>query len=156
MAPLIAAVKSKAFITALQVGGTALSVVGTLQAGEAEKSQAEIEAALAESQALQEEIRGVEEERLRRKEGEKLKARQIAQFAKGGVRVGEGTPLLVMAETILDTQEDVAAIQEGTKARAGTFRLTGQTFRSVGKAAKRTSRLKAGSSLLSGISGLTT
>ena len=142
--------------TIAQIGGTALSVIGTLRAGSAAEEQSEIEQARAEGQALQEEIRGVEVERLRRKEGEKLKARQIAQFAKGGVRVGEGTPLLVMAETLLDTEEDVLAIKEGTQARAGTFRFTGQTFRSVGKTAKRTSRLKAGSSLLSGISGLTT
>lgn len=141
--------------TTATVGGTALSVAGTLQAGRAAEAQSDIEATLAESQAVQEEARGLEEERLRRRAGESLKARQVAQFAKGGVRVGEGTPLLVMAETILDTQEDISAIKEGTQARTGAFRLKGRTFRAIGKAAKTASRFKAGTSLLSGISGLT-
>lgn len=141
---------------ALTIGGTALSVAGALQAGRAEGEQAGVETQFAENQALQEEIRGAAEERLRRKEGEKLKAQQIARFAGAGVRVGEGTPLLVMAETLLETEEDVFAIKEGTKARASAFRQTGQTFRSIGRQAKSTSRLKAGSSLLSGISDLTT
>ena len=147
--------KSKGLATALSVGGTALDVIGTLQAGRAVDEQSKAEQALAEGQALQEELRGVEEERLRRKEADKLEARQRTQFAGAGVKVGEGTPLLIMAETVLDATEDIKAIREGTKARASTFRFTGQTFRSIGKAQKSASRFKAGSSLLSGISNIT-
>ena len=135
--------------------GTGLDIAGTLQAGRAVDEQSKLEQARAEQQALQEEIRGTEEERLRRKAGEKLEARQRAQFAKGGVKVGEGTPLLIMAETVLDATEDIEAIREGAKARASSFRFTGQTFRSIGKAQKTASKLKAGSSLLSGISNIT-
>ncbi len=151
----LAATAGKILTTGALVGGTLLDVAGTLQAGREEETQAGIEQSIAEQQALQEELRGVEEERLRRKAGEKLEARQRAQYSKAGVRVGEGTPLLIMAETVLDVEEDVLAIKEGTQARASTFRRTGQTFRSIGRAARTTSKFKAGSSLLSGISDLT-
>lgn len=154
---------------ALTIGGTFLDVAGTLQAGEAasaqaeaQSAQAEVEAKLAEGQAIQEELRGVEEERLRREAGEELSARQRAQFAKGGVRVGEGTPLLVLADTLLDTTEDIQAIQQTTEAAASafrsqaqTFRLQALTFRGVGAEAEAASRIEAGTSLISGLSSLT-
>lgn len=138
-----------------KVAGIALPVIGALQAGRETGEQADLEQSIAEGQALQEEIRAAEEARLRRKEGEKTKARQIAKFAKGGVRVGEGTPLLVLAETALDTEADVKAIREGGEGTASIFRRRGQTFRSIGRSAKRRSRVRAGTSLLSGISDLT-
>ncbi len=146
------------------IGGLA-STVATLKAGESEydasreqAAQARNEAALAEMQALQEEIRGEEEKRLRKKEADKLRSRQIAKFAKAGVKVDEGSPLLVLAETSLDAQEDMRFIQEGTDARAGsfrhnadTFRRSAHTFRDIGRGRRSSSRLKAGQGLLSSI-----
>lgn len=178
--------------TGLQIGGTALSVAGTLRAGEQaetastlQSTQALQESTIAEEQALdellkgeeqalQEEIRGEEETRLKRKEGKKLEAKQRAQFAKSGVRVGVGSPLLIFAETLLDEEEDVLAIRESAKARATTlrgtarsralslrnqadvFRSGARSFRDIGKGAVSASRTKAGVSLLSGISDIIT
>jgi len=151
----LAATIGKVTSTGLIAGGTALDVTGTLQAGKDTEAQADLEQSLSESQALAEEQRGVEEERLRRRAGDKTEARQRAQFAKGGVKVGEGSPLLLIAETALDTEEDIAAIFDTTKNKAKTFKLRGQTFRGIGKAARSTSKRRAGSSLLSGINDLT-
>ena len=140
--------------TGLQVGGLAASIIGTLQAGKAQSAQSEFESQLAKSQAIQEEIRATEEARLRRKAGEKLESRQRAQFARAGIRVGEGTPLLIMAETALDTAEDISFIKEAGVARSDAFRLRARTFRDIGKTAKTASRFKAGADLLSGLDAL--
>jgi len=142
--------------TGASVAGTGLNVIGALQAGEAAKEQADFEFQLAQSQAIQEQLRTEEEARLRRRRGEELESRQRALFARAGVRVGEGTPLLVAAETALDTLEDIEAIQAGGRARASTFMARGQTFRAIGKAKRTESRYRAGASLLSGISDLIT
>jgi len=149
------ALVGKATIASMIAGGSLLNVVGSLREGEATDAQSRLEAEMAKAQALAEERRGLEEERLRRREGEKLHARQKALYARAGVKVGEGSPLLVLAETLLDTSEDISFIRESTQAKASAFRMKATTFRGIGKAARTSSRYKAGQSLLTGIQGLT-
>ncbi len=136
------------FISAL---GTGLDIFGTLQAGKAQDLQSRIEQSFAERQARQEEFRGLDEIQIRGRQGERLESEQRAGFAHSGVRVDSGSPLLVMAETALDTIQDVKAIKEGTAAKAESYRERGRTFRGIGKAARTASRYRAGTSLLSGI-----
>ncbi len=136
------------------IGGTALNVAGTLQAGQEQKRVAGIEATLGEAQAAQEEARTADEELRRRRAAVKLAGTQRARFAAQGIDISTGTPLLVVAETLLNTQEDVEAIRETGRARAKTFRSRAQTFRDFGRTAVRTSRIQAGSSLLTGLSQL--
>jgi len=150
--------------------GTILSTIGTLKAGQAEADassqqslQAMREAQLAEQQAIQEEVRGEEEKRLRSREAEKLAAQQRAKYARAGVKVGQDSPLLVEAETLLHALEDLETKESVTQAKASTFRASGDTFRIVsgsyynsGKSAKTALRFKAGSSLLSGVYDLVT
>ncbi len=148
--------------------GTILSVIGTLKAGQDEADassqqslQAIREAQLADQQAIQEQVRGEEEKRLRSRASEKLEAQQRAKFARAGVKVGEGSPLLVFAETSLHELEDLEAIESATQAKASAFKASGDTFRMAsgsyyqrGKSAKTASRFKAGSSLLTGVHSL--
>ncbi len=145
--------------------GTASSVMGTLKAGQDEADasslqslQAIRESQLADQQAIQEQVRGEEEKRLRSRAAEKLEARQRAKYARAGVKVGEGSPLLVFAETSLHELEDLEAIQSVTDAKASAFKASGDTFRMAstsyynrGKSQKTASRFKAGSSLISGV-----
>ena len=138
-------------ITAGRIG-TALNIVGTLQAGQEQKRVANIEAELGEAQAAQEEARTADEVLRRRRAAAKLASTQRTRFAAEGIDISTGTPLLVVAETLLDAQEDVEAIRETGFAKAKTFRSRAQTFRDFGRQAVRTSRIQAGSSLLTGLS----
>ena len=149
MAPLAAAAPYIALASA------GVQAIGVLQAGSAEKDASDVEALLAEAQGAQEETRTAEEEKLRRKDARKLLAKQRAGFAGAGV-TSAGTPLLVMAETLLDAEEDVIAIQTGGKARASAFRNRAQTFRDLGKSRQRAGRFRAGSTLLSGLGNFST
>jgi hypothetical protein len=134
----------------LALGMAALSAFGTLKAGEQQKKQSDVEALVAENQAAQEELRTAEQEALRRREARKLVARQKAGFAGAGV-TSAGTPLLVMAESLMESEEDVEAIRATGRARAATFRDRGQQIRALGKSRRTASRFQAGSSLLSGL-----
>ena len=167
MAPLItaAAVKfgasaataatiGKVASTALIVGGTALDVVGTLTAGREAERVAGVEAELGEAQAAQERARTADEELRRRRAAVKLAGAQRAGFAAEGIDISTGTPLLVVAETLLEAQEDVEAIRETGRAKAKTFKVKAQTFRDFGKAQLGVSRIRAGTSLLTGLSRL--
>ena len=140
------------FATAAAVAGIVLNVAGTLQAGQEQKRVANIEAELGEAQAAQEEARTADEVLRRRRAAAKLASTQRTRFAAEGIDISTGTPLLVVAETLLDAQEDVEAIRETGFAKAKTFRSRAQTFRDFGRSAVRTSRIQAGSSLLTGLS----
>ena len=133
------------FATAAAVAGIVLNVAGTLQAGQEQKRVAGIEAELGEAQAAQEEARTADEVLRRRRAAAKLASTQRTRFAAAGIDISTGTPLLVVAETLLDAQEDVEAIRETGFAKA-------KTFRDFGRQAVRTSRIQAGSSLLTGLS----
>ena len=138
----------------LAVIGLALQATSTLQAGAAEKRAADVEATLGEAQAAQETARAADEEVRRRRAATKLAGAQRAGFAGQGIDISTGTPLLVVAETLLESQEDVEAIRETGRARAKTFISKAQTFREFGKQAQRTSRIQAGASLFTGLSRL--
>lgn len=145
----------QALATGAVIGGTVLSSVGILSAGKAESDTARAESKFALAQAQQEAVRTAEEERLQRQRARKLIGTQKAQFAASGVDISSGTPLLVMADTLLQSEEDVAAIRAGGAARIQTFERKAQTFREIGKAARTGAGFKAGSTLLTGLGGLT-
>ncbi len=156
MAPLAAALATPGVGTALSIGGTLLNVVSSLRAGAVEREQANVESAFAEAQASQEEARAADEEKRRRQAAAKLTSTQRARFAAQGIDISTGTPLLVVAETLLASQEDVEAIRETGRAKAKTFRVQAHTFRDFGKQSQRATRIGAGSSLLSGLAQAST
>ncbi len=135
----------------IALAASGVQAIGALTAGEAQKAQADVEASLAQAQAAQEELRTAEEEKLRRRDARRLIGRQRAGFAGAGVITSAGTPLLVMAETLLEAEEDVEAIRAGGSARASAFRNRAVTFREVGKSRQTAGRFRAGASLLSGL-----
>ena len=91
-----------------------------------------------------------------RQEAAKLVGQQRAAYAAAGVRL-TGSPLLVMAQTIQDSEKDISLLQEETDARALSFKMQSRIFEDTASSAKTSSYFRAGSTILTGIgSGVST
>ena len=92
----------------------------------------------------------------REAEAARLVGQQRAAYAAAGVRL-TGSPLLVMAQTIQDSEKDITMLQEETDARALSFRMQSRIFEDTATQAKTSSYFRAGSTILTGIgSGIST
>ena len=128
-----------------------VSAGGQIYSAQQRKKTADYRAQLAEEAG--EETRAltdVEKARAER-EGERLKARQRASYAKSGVKM-EGSPLEVLANTQAELDLDQMIIEHGGQSRASAYEREGMFLRRQGKSAQTAGYWKAGSSLLSGLS----
>jgi len=136
--------------------GTGISVVGSMMQGKREAEAAKAQAKLSSFQADAEIKRGDREEEVMRQEAARLVGQQRAAYAAAGVRL-TGSPLLVMAQTIQDSEKDISLLQEETDARALSYRMQSRIFEDTATSAKTSSYFKAGSTILTGIgSGIST
>ncbi len=139
-----------AALAAVAVGGGIVSATSAIQQGKIAAGAAKFNEELAQREAESIETTQEFEERDLRVEGRKLRARQLLQFAQGGVVPGTGTPLLVGEETALDVERDIQRQRFGFGFQKSKARSRGRLEKFKGKAATRASRLQAGSSLLTG------
>lgn len=136
--------------------GTGVSVVGSIMQGKREAEAAEAQAKLSEFQADAELKRGDREEDNIRREAMRLVGHQRAAYAAAGVRL-TGSPLLVMAQTIQDSEKDILMLQKETDARALSYRMQSRIFEDTASTAKTSSLFRAGSTILTGLgSGIST
>ena len=136
--------------------GTGVSVVGSVMQGKREAEAAKAQAKLSSFQADAEIKRGDRAEEIMRQEAAKLVGQQMAAYAAAGVRL-TGSPLLVMAQTIQDSEKDISLLQEETDARALSFKMQSRIFEDTASSAKTSSYFRAGSTILTGIgSGVST
>lgn len=133
----------------LQGFGTVISVLGILQGGREQAAAAKTQAKLATIQAEAEDDRATAEAGMVRKRARELFSSQRAAYASSGVRL-EGTPLLVMADTIRESERDIANIYKQADARKLAWRTQAGVFEVAGSAAKTASYWNAGSTLLTG------
>lgn len=151
---------------ALLIASAAISAGSAIQQGAATAEQAkqqqkilEQNALLAERQAQAERDAAIDTAQKFEKEGRRLTGAQRAAFARGGVLTSEGTPLLVIEETMQELEEDrINILREGflrgefRESEAFGKRFQGAAARARGKAAQRGSILAAGGSILTGAS----
>ena len=95
---------AKAAFTAL---GAVVSAVGSFRQASATEDQAALE-------AQRDQARADAEARQATKDAESLHKRQISAYSASGVRSGEGTPLLLYADTIQELEEDLENINQNT------------------------------------------
>ena len=92
---------------AIMAVGAVVSAVSSFRQADATEDlaalEAQREAAVADAEAAQ-----------RARDAESLQKRQIAAFSASGVRSGAGTPLLVQADTIKQSQEDIFNIKQNS------------------------------------------
>ena len=134
----------------LLAGGTVLSAKAQLEAGKTEEELRKRNAAIMEAESEREARAAGEQAGLKRAEKARLLARQTVRFAKGGVRAGLGTPVVVAEDSLRRIEQQAQVLQErGQFAREfGTQRAAIE--RAAGKSARRASRLGAGATLATG------
>src|SRR5574337_722926 len=136
--------------------GTVVSAAGSIMSGKREAEAAKAQARLSELQADAELKRGDREEANMRREAARLISQQRAAYAASGVRL-EGSPLLVMAQTIQDSEKDILMLQKETDAKALAYRMQSRIFEDTASTARTSSVFRAGSTILTGIgSGIST
>lgn len=164
-----------ALVLSAIIGGGIFQAISTIEQGRAARAQGEAEAGifaqqaaiaernalLAERQAEAEQQAAVEAARQQEREGEALKGRQRALFAKAGV-LARGTPLSVIVETAENLEADrLTILREGfisaaqargradiSRLQAGVSVARGVAAKARGRAAGRAATLAAGGTIL--------
>lgn len=135
------------------VGGSAVSAMGTIAAGDAAYESAKYEAAQLDIKAKEEQAQAQQEAKQFREQKERAQSALTARAAASGFSATDPTAL-----ALLDELERYGTLQEqmaqygGKSRRAGTeAQATG--VRMTGKAERRGSRYSAAGTILSGIGG---
>ncbi len=134
---------------AIGLGGTALSAIGQIQSGKEQSKWNQYNAAVARRDAEASQRTANYNAIQKRKEGEGLLAKQRALYAGAGVEMS-GSPLEVMAGTIVENEMDALMIEWEGKERSNRYREEATLSTLQGKSAKRAGYWGAGSSLLTG------
>ena len=160
----------------LTIAGTVLSAVGKVRQGNEVNAAAQFNSAvsLQKAQTIKESAAFTSETLKKRTELEQFQieqdkkstlSTQRAGFAKSGVRLFEGSPLEVMAGTAAEFEADLSASRYNEavsqeelrfESETGISRATSEAeaFRLKGKAAKKSSFISAGGTILRGVSSL--
>jgi hypothetical protein len=133
--------------------GTALSVGGALVEGQQSKQMADYQAKAYEQQARADAQSAAFEQSQERYKQDLLKSQARAQAGASGVGIS-GSPTEVLAANARQGQVDLDAIQYGSRLRQNNLNSQAAISRFSGKQAATASIFKAGSSLVSGLSGL--
>jgi hypothetical protein len=130
--------------------GTAVSTVGAISQGIAEKKQAKKQSAILSQQAQQERIAaGASAEDFRRQQARIMAARRAAMGASGVVQT-QGSPLLASEDFESEVEVQARRIRMGGDIRATRLEQQAGMEMSRGRAAQTAGYLRGGSLLLSG------
>lgn len=116
--------------TALMIGSTLMSAVGTIQQANAQSKAArynaqvsEMNATLAERRARDAMERGAREEQKKRQEVAGILGQQRASMAANGLDLGFGSPLDLMIDTAVAGEMDALTIRSNTYREAYDYRV---------------------------------
>lgn len=158
----------------LMVASTAMAVVGQVQAGKQASDAQERNALIAENEAKAYRAMGdfqsetlkqqsiFEQDKIKREKDRTISA-QRASYAKSGVRIDEGTPLEVQADTAAQFELDLEANRYNTAIGLEEIRYESESGTSMSKSestyrkllarqSKNTGYMSAGSTFLTGAS----
>ena len=137
----------------LSAVGTGLSVAGKLAEGESEERAAKYNVEVARNQAVSEkEAAAAEAQDYRRRESRAAAASRAIRASQGVTMAG--SPLLVEEDAVREAALGAARITHAGMVRATGYENDARLYRMRGRAARTTSYIRAGSSLLTGLSGL--
>lgn len=151
-------------VTALMAAGTAISTVGTLQAGSAAATSSNYNAQLMEQQAEYEQkqaddaiVRGSERVREIQRRGAQTQGTGRAAASAGNVDINFGSPLDILLDNARNIETDVMRTQENARREAEGLDFQAQQTRSgatltrlEGQQRKAASRTQAFGQVLSG------
>jgi len=127
---------------AAMIGGTGLSALSTLAGGREAAKAGKLQQQQFEAEAKAESQAGAEEAYLKRQEGRRLTASQIAAISASGSGM-VGSNLIVMAETARNVEMDALTIERNAGVRATALRTQGALARYEGQLARRNARMRA-------------
>jgi hypothetical protein len=133
--------------------GTVLSVGGALLEGQQANQMAEYQAKAYEQQAQADAQSAAFEQARERHKQDLLQSQARAQVGASGVAVA-GSPTEVMAANAREGQLDLDTLQYNSRLRQNSLGTQAAISRFSGKQAQTASYFKAGSALVSGVSGL--
>jgi len=130
--------------------GTGVSAYGQYASARNQEKAYEQNAAIADADANEVKRKAVYEESQARTRLRSLMGTQRALYAKAGVDLSEGSPLLVLADTAARGEEDLAYIREGGDVAATRARNTASLQRFYGSTAGKAGTIGALGTLASG------
>jgi len=133
--------------------GTGVSAYGQYSSARSQEKAYEQTARIAEADAVEAKRKAGYEESQARTRLKQLMGTQRALYAKAGVDLSEGSPLLVLADTAARGEEDLAYIREGGDVAATRLRNTASLQRFYGSAAKSAGTIGAFGTAASGFAG---
>lgn len=144
--------EAAAVMAVAAAASAAISAAGAVQQGETARKSADHQAALAENNALAARQQAELDERQQREKARRLMATQRAQAAGRGVLTEQGSPLFVSLDT--GEQAEIAAlnIRRAGELRSNELHSQASLTRFQGAASEDAGYLKAGTSLLDGVS----
>jgi hypothetical protein len=132
----------------------AVSVVGQLAQGRAQKAAANAEAAQMQNLALQQQDQAEQEAERIRKAGRRAQGQARAQLAASGVRVDEGSAVLIDEDIARESENDAQMTLLTGKRQARSSRFAADQARAAGSNAMTGSVLGAVSTGLQGWKGI--
>jgi hypothetical protein len=138
-------------ITAL---GTGFSAYGQYQQGKAQREAYEQNAEISRQNAIAAEKQAAYEEGIQREKADALKSRQRALYAKAGVDITSGSPLLVMAEDMEKAEMDAQAIRYSGNVKKTGYLNKANLSEFYGEQAESAGKSGAFSTLLSGFGSM--
>ena len=139
--------------TVIGLIGAAAAAAGGVSQAQAQKKQANFQANVARQQAESERIAASEQERDYRKSQSARLAQIRASMGASGTDTSTGTPLLALADFEGETERNALRIRSGGEIRSRRLDELGGFYNSAGRNAESAGYARAGSSLLSGVSG---
>lgn len=134
--------------------GTITSAVSQIQQGKAQKEAYEQNAAIDRQNAIAVEKQADYEEGIQREKTDALKSRQRALYAKAGVDITSGSPLLVMTEDMERAEADALAIRYGGNVKKTEYLNRANLNEYYGGQAETAGKTGAFSTVLSGIGNM--
>ncbi len=131
-----------------------ISAIGQIQAGQAAAAQAAFQSRVLHQQAAFERQRAAIQEAQFRRDAARLGGKQRTLLAKAGVRVAEGSPLLLQVETAAQAELEALTIRAGGDITAARLRQEAILQRMRGQSSRTAGFIGAGKSLLSGASSI--
>jgi hypothetical protein len=138
-------------ITAL---GTGFSAYGQYQQGKAQREAYEQNAEISRQNAIAAEKQAAYEEDIQREKANALKSRQRALYAKAGVDITSGSPLLVMAEDMERAEADAQAIRYGGNVKKTQYLNQANMLDWSGEQAYSAGKTGAFSTILGGLGSM--
>ncbi len=139
---------STAIFLGIAGAGAAVSAIGSVKAGNAQKRIAEFNAAIAEQQAVDAIARGAEDEANFRAGVRGLLGTEKAGFAAQGVDIGIGSAVDVQVDTAFLGELDALTIRTNAAREAWGYRVEAENLRRGGAISQRAGRFQAATTIL--------